>query len=135
MVFLLLTACHLQLVAPYNSQFVADAVTVQTDFDVLVQTLLEPPTSSSSEYGANKIAYNKLNADLIGWLTRAKAYPHNEPSVESINKLTLEIYRMETNHKNHGHVSPSYLEDKQAIIDQQIGILIRTETDKKALTF
>ena len=45
---LTLTACHINLVAPYDDQFVKDAVTVQTDFDTLMQTFATHQTGPIS---------------------------------------------------------------------------------------
>jgi hypothetical protein len=133
MLMLMLTACHVNLVAPYSDQVVRDAVAVQTDFDTLAQTLRDPPTGTNVGYDANKAAYNKINVDLTGLLTRAQANPNNQAMIDSINKLIAEVQKMEAEHKTNGHLSAAYLETKQATIDQQIAILIRTETDKKAL--
>lgn len=130
---LTLTACHLNLVAPYDDQLVKDAVTLQTDYDTLAQTLRNPPNGANVEYDANKAAYNKINVDLSGLLTQAQAHTNNEAMIDLVDKLTKVVREMEADHKNKGRISIAYLDGKQATVDQQIGILIRTETDKKAL--
>ena len=133
LMLLTLTACHINLVAPYDDQFVKDAVTVQTDFDTLMQTLRNPPNGTDLGYNANKTAYNKIEVDLSGLLTRAQAHTNNQPIIDQVNKLTQVVRELEVTHKRDGHLPAAYLDEKQATVDQEIGIIIRTEIDKKAL--
>src|SRR5271154_2421364 len=76
---LTLAACHINLVAPYDNQFVKDAVTVQTDFDTLVQTLRNPPNGTNVTYDANKASSTKVKLALTGLQTRAKTIPTTKP--------------------------------------------------------
>ncbi len=133
LVLLTLAACHINLVAPYDNQFAKDAVTVQTDFDTLVQTLRNPPNGTNVTYDANKASYNKVNVDLSRLLTQAQTHTNNQSIIDQATKLAGVVREVEATHKREGHLSTDYLDDKQGTVDQQIGILIRTETDKKAL--
>ena len=130
---LTLAACHINLVAPYDDQFVNDAVTVQTDFDTLIQTLRNPPNGTSVTYDANKASYNKINVDLSRLVTQAQTHTNNQPMIDQTTTLAGVVREVEATHRRTGHLSIAYLDDKQETLDQQIGIVIRTETDKKAL--
>lgn len=130
---LLLAACHTQLVAPYDDQFVKDAVTLQTDFDMMVETLKNPPPGTKLSYDANKFAYNKINTDLKVLETQARAHQNNDIMIKEVGIVAQQIKEVEAKHRDMKQLSPEYLDEKSQTVDQQIGILIRSEIDKKAL--
>jgi hypothetical protein len=130
---LLVAACQVHQVAPYDAQFVRDAVALQTDFAVLTHTLRNPPPGTKLSYSANKAAYNRINADLDVLATQAGAQNHNAQMIEEVQIVTATIQEMQATHRRTGHLAPDYVQEKAVTVDQQIGILIRSENDKRAL--
>jgi hypothetical protein len=132
-VLMMISGCQVHRVAPYDAQFVSDAVTLQTDYDVLAYTLRNPPPGTKLTYDGNKAAYNRINADLNVLATQAGAQDQNQRMVEEVQIVAATVREMETTHQRQGTLSPDFVQEKAATVDQQIGILIRSENDKRAL--
>jgi hypothetical protein len=132
LLLLSLAACHVRLVSDYDDQLVKDATAVQTDADTLLEAELNPPSGTETSYAANRAAYNKIAVDLDSLRTQAMSHPNNDLTIAQVGALAKTIEGLQQEHMKHNVLPPTYILQKQADIEHQVSLIIRTENDKRS---
>lgn len=128
-VLFLVSACHVQLVAPYDDAFDTQVTTAQHDLDALMQGIAADPARS---YDSLKADYLKVRIELDGLAVRAGSHANNDATVRSVNTVRKTFETFAAGHMAKQEMHPQFVLDQLATMNIEFTVLLREELAKKA---